>query len=72
MKIPHHGGEDELMDELIAAVTPEYAVITSSDEEPEADSTVDALDAVGAETYYTRVSPVAILSDGSTVTANYE
>ena len=72
LKIPHHGGEDVLMDDLIAAVTPEYAVITSSDDEREADSTADSLNDAGTETFLTRMGAVYVLSSGTNVTVNYE
>lgn len=71
VKIPHHGGEEELMDELLAAVRPAYAVITCSEEEPEADAVTAALGAAGVETYLTRVAAVKITSDGTDVTAAY-
>ena len=71
LKYPHHGREDDLMEEFLAAVTPEYAVITSNKKEPEEDAVLAALDAVGAETFLTRTAPVVIWSDGSSVTAAY-
>ena len=71
LKVPHHGGEDELMDDLIAVVQPEYAVITCSDEEPEAESTMQALDAQHVETYLTRQGAVLIKSNGSALTVEY-
>lgn len=71
LKVPHHGGEDELMDELVAAVSPVYAVITSSDEEPEDDSTVAVLESAGVETYLTRKGAVILRSDGSKISVAY-
>lgn len=71
VKIPHHGGEEALMDELLAAVQPAYAVITCSEEEPEADAVAAALDAAGVKTYLTRVAAVYVTSDGTQVTASY-
>ena len=71
LKYPHHGREDDLMEEFLAAVTPEYAVITSNKKEPEEDAVLAALDAVGAETFLTRTAPVVIRSDGKSVTAAY-
>ena len=58
LKVPHHGKEEPLMEALVEAVQPQYAVITSSDEEPEAASTLAALD--GAEVYLTRQGEVVI------------
>ena len=71
LKVPHHGGEDELTDELIAAVAPEYAIITSSDEEPESEVVMHMLSEAGAETYLTRTAPVIIYSDGAAVKVSY-
>ena len=71
LKYPHHGREDDLMEEFLASVTPEYAVITSNKKEPEEDAVLAALDAVGAETFLTRNAPVVVRSDGKTVTAVY-
>lgn len=58
LKVPHHGKEEPLLPDVIASVQPRYAVITSSDEEPEDVSTLDALD--GVETYLTRQGDVLI------------
>ena len=71
LKYPHHGREDALMEEFLAAVTPEYAVITSNKKEKEEDAVLSALDAIGAETFLTRTAPVVIQSDGQSVTAAY-
>ncbi len=72
LKVPHHGREDELMDELVAAVQPKYAVITSSDEEPEDQQTLAVLEEANVEVFLTRVSPVIVRSDGKTMTVQYE
>ena len=58
LKVPHHGKEEPLMEELVRAVQPKYAVITSSDEDPEAASTLTALD--GVETFLTRQGEIVI------------
>ena len=71
LKVPHHGGEDELMDDLIAEVSPAYAVITASDEELEADSTTSYLDAANVETYLTREGAVILDSDGTNISMSY-
>ena len=60
LKVPHHGKEEPLMEELVRLVKPKYAVITSSDEDPEAASTLAALD--GVETYLTRNGEISITS----------
>ena len=71
IKIPHHGREEKLMEKLISTVCPKYAVITSSDEEPEAESVMNALRNANVEVFLTRVAPVLIKSDGKQMTARY-
>ena len=60
LKIPHHGGEEEELPALLNALTPSVAVITSSDEEPESESTMEALKEAGVKTYLTREGTVCI------------
>ena len=69
LKVPHHGKADPLMADLIASVSPVYAIITSSDEEPEEESVLDAL--AGAEVYLTRLGAVRLLCDGTDIRAEY-
>ena len=71
IKVPHHGREETLMETLIASVQPETAVITSSDDEPEDESTVKTLENAGIAVFYTRTGAVALTSTGSGVTAAY-
>jgi beta-lactamase superfamily II metal-dependent hydrolase len=72
LKIPHHGGDEPLLAELLAQTRPRYAVITSSDDEPEDPATLDALADAGVDAFLTRLGAVVIRSDGKTVTAEYE
>ena len=65
LKAPHHGRFAPLSAAFFAAASPEYAVITSSRDEPEDAETVLALEAVGAEVLLTRAGAVEIASDGS-------
>ena len=67
LKVPHHGDEEILMEALVSAAKPELAVITSSDEEPEAASTTAVLDAAEIETYLTREGDILMVSDGTTI-----
>ena len=66
LKVPYHGKEEEKIDELIAALTPEAAVITSSDKEPESDSTMQALSEAGVTTYLTRQGTVCVSVENGT------
>jgi beta-lactamase superfamily II metal-dependent hydrolase len=51
---------------------PQYAVITSSDDEPEADAALAALEAAGVQVFLTRQDAVVIKSDGETLSVRYE
>ena len=68
LKVPHHGKDEPLLAALLEAATPAYAVITSSDEEPESEAVVQALESAGAAVLLTREGAVTIRSDGLTVT----
>ena len=65
LKVPHHGKEEPLMAELLQAVSPAYAVITSSEEEPEDPGIVETLKQAGVEVYLTRNGPV-LMESGET------
>lgn len=71
LKVAHHGGEEPLLEELLKAVQPQYAVITSSYDEPEAGSTLALLEEYGVTTYLTREGAVLLRSDGTTLTVSY-
>ena len=71
VKLPHHGEKEKMLDALLAAVKPRWAVITCSSASPEASSTMKALDTAGVETYLTRIGAVRIRSDGETLTVEY-
>ncbi len=72
LKVPHHGQEEPGLEELLAAVTPQYAVITSSEEEPESESTVNTLESAGAEVWLTRTAAILIESRGDGLTLSYQ
>ena len=71
IKIPHHGEKEKLLDALLAAVQPRFAVITCSSGEPESESTMNALRAAKVETYLTRLGAVRVRSDGETLRIEY-
>ena len=68
LKVAHHGRSEPLLGKLLAAVTPDYAVVTSSDDEPEDADTIAALEAAGAQVLLTREGAVTLRSDGKSVT----
>ena len=67
LKLPHHGKDEPLLAALLDAARPAYAVITSSDEEPEGDATVAALERAGATVLLTRNGAVTLRSGGNGV-----
>ena len=72
LKVPHHGVYDAFTGFLIESVGPRYAVITSSDEEPESDETIAALEGAGVQVFTTRTAPVKVESDGVSISVRYE
>ena len=68
LKLPHHGQDEPLLDALLAAANPSWAVITSSDDAPESDSLVKTLEQDGIRVLRTRTGAVTLHSDGTAVT----
>ncbi len=71
LKIPHHGKEEPLIGELLESVKPVYAVITSSDDDPESEKVMSAIYDAEAEVFLTRVDPVMLNTDGSSIDIHY-
>ena len=69
LKVPHHGRYADLSAVFFAAVSPQYAVITSDEDDPEDPETVRALEAAGAQVLFTREGTVTLVSDGEGVRA---
>lgn len=70
LKVPYHGHYQTLLPDFIEKVAPSFAVITSSDEEPEDDETIALLDKIGCHTYLTRKGSVTFVSDGTSIEVN--
>ena len=68
LKMPHHGNWHEPLTELVKMTAPRYAVITSSEDEPEDEQTLALLESAGAETYLTRNGRILIQCDGAAMT----
>ena len=68
LKVAHHGQDEPLLGELLEAVTPAYAVITSSEEEPESAAVTEALERAGTRVLLTREGAVTFRSGGNGVT----
>lgn len=58
VKIPHHGRDKAVVDQLLELCSPGFAVITSSAEEPEEQKVVDALKAKKAKVLLTRTGDI--------------
>lgn len=68
LKVPHHGGYESLSSAFFQAVCPQYAVITSDDENPEDETVMHILSTLGVEVYLTRLGDVTCRSDGESLT----
>lgn len=71
LKVPYHGHWQESLMLLMGVVKPRYAVITSSDDEPEDAETLELLESFGAETFLTRNGNIRVTSDGATLRVEY-
>ncbi|MBR4544890.1 MAG: MBL fold metallo-hydrolase [Oscillibacter sp.] len=71
LKVPYHGHWQESLMLLAGAVAPRYAVVTSSDDEPEDAETLELLESFGAETFLTRNGNIRVTSDGVTLRVEY-
>ena len=60
LKVPHHGGYERLSPNFFQACGAAYAVITSSDEQPEDDETLVALEEAGSAVLNTRQGDVVL------------
>lgn len=71
LKVPYHGHWQTALASLIKTVSPSCAVITSSDDEPEDEQTLDLLAQLGVEAFLTRTGAVVVHTDGTTLRAEY-
>lgn len=68
VKIPYHGNYQKQLDNLLKSINPQYAVITSSKEEPEEESMTDLLEEMGIKYYLTRAGDITVTSDKTNIT----
>ncbi len=68
VKIPYHGNFQKQLDNLLENITPTYAVITSSEEEPEEEDMTNLLDNMGIKYYLTRMGDITVTSDKTKIT----
>ncbi len=68
LKVPYHGNYIKNLDDWLAKIKPDRAVITSSESEPYDSRTVEALEAVGTTVYYTVNGAITVTCDGKNMT----
>lgn len=67
LKCPYHGNYQDSLSALLGSAQPSYVIITSSDDEPEDQKTLDLIASAGAQSYFTRKGSVLITSDGKNI-----
>lgn len=68
LKVPHHGGYEDASASFFSAVSPAFAVITDSEEEPADERVTESLKSMGTAVYSTRAGEVCAVSDGKEIT----
>ena len=69
LKVPHHGAVEKNSAEFIKSVSPQYAVITDSAEEPCDARILDMLESGGCKVYRTSQGEIGFTSDGKSIMA---
>lgn len=72
VKLPHHGRYQSTLAELLDKTRPAWALITSSEEEPEDAETLALLEQRGIRILLTRDAPVLITGDGAALSVDYD
>lgn len=68
VKLPHHGRWHGVFPTLLEQITPRYAVLTASEDEPEDERTLTLLAEQGVQALQTRYGAFAVVSDGASIT----
>ena len=72
VKLPHHGVWQSSLRALLAQTKPSFAIVTSSDEEPEEEQTLALLEESGVTVLLTRLGPFTVTSDGAALQVQSE
>ena len=72
LKVPHHGMAEKYLRQFCDRVHPQYAVITSSDKDPEDNAVVQDLSGMGIEVFLTRKGRIVFTTDGSAASITQE
>ena len=67
IKIPYHGHYQKKLSDLLESVKPTYSVITSSNDEPEDEETLELLEKLNIKNYLARNGSISVLSDGNSI-----
>lgn len=67
LKVPYHGNYLKRLESLLESKNIEYAVITSSDKEKEAEETIALLEKYNVSYYLTREGSIRVLSNGKDI-----
>ena len=67
IKMPHHGGYEKNIEDLLNIVNPSIAVISTSDERPADEKLTLLLSAMGIETYDTTYGSIVTICDKNTI-----
>ncbi|MBQ1412698.1 MAG: MBL fold metallo-hydrolase [Clostridia bacterium] len=70
IKMPHHGGYEKNLDDLLEAVQPTYAILTDSDDQPTASKTQALLEDYQVQSYSTRDGDIVIMTDGEHISVS--
>jgi len=71
LKVPYHGGYASNTKDFLAAVSPQYAVISTGYERPAEAKTLMALAELNIQRYSTTEGSVVTVSDGENITVSY-
>lgn len=71
VKLPHHGAWHRSVEKLLERTRPSYALITSSEAEPEDAKTLRKLRKLGVQVFLTREGPVLLECDGRSLSLRY-
>ena len=72
LKVPHHGRYNKSSADFISRISPEYAVITCSEDSPADSRVLEALEKTGSKVYLTTSGNILFTSDGRSLTVQIQ
>ena len=67
LKLPHHGGAEDNSLKFISKISPKYAIITDTENEPADEIVLSYLDKINASVYHTYKGDIHVESDGESI-----